>query len=76
MRQYFKNPLEHFALPCECIACSKGLFSHLGMPLDAYKEISALPLHIPQPPPAIGLPGDLHYVNLEEAMQMKFTAEH
>ena len=35
MRQYFKNPLEYVALPFECIACSKGLFSPSGMPLDA-----------------------------------------
>jgi len=25
--QYFKLPLEHDTLPCERIACSKGLFS-------------------------------------------------
>jgi hypothetical protein len=68
--------LEHVTLPCECIACSEGLFSPLGMPLSAYKEISALPLPIPQPPPATGLPGDLHYMTLDEAMKMPFTAEH
>jgi hypothetical protein len=42
MHQYFKNALEHVDLLCEFIACSKGLFSHLGMPSDAYKEIFAL----------------------------------
>jgi hypothetical protein len=25
--QHFKVPLEHVTLPCECIACSEGLFS-------------------------------------------------
>ncbi len=46
------------------------------MPLDAYKNIYALPLHIPQPPPTIRQPGDLYYMSLEEAMRIPFTAEH
>jgi hypothetical protein len=44
------------------------------MPLEAYKEISALSL--PIPPPTTGPPGYLHYITLEEAMLMPFTAEH
>jgi len=76
MRQYFKLPLEHVTFLCDCIACARGLFSPLGMPLDAYKEISILPLHIPQPPPSTGMPGDLHYMTLEEARMMPFTAEY
>jgi len=76
MRQYLKLPLDHVTLPCDCIACSEGLFSPLIMPLDAYKEISALPLPIPKPPPATGLPGDLHYTSLADAMNMPFTAKH
>jgi hypothetical protein len=58
------------------MTCKADNSSPLTMPLDAYKEIVALPLPIPQPPPATGLPGDLHYVILEEAMKMLFTAEH
>ena len=46
------------------------------MPLSAYKEIFALPLPIPQPPPTTGSPGDLHYTTLEKAMQKPFNAEH
>jgi len=76
MRQYIKMPLEHVTLPCECTACSRGLISPLTMTLTAYCEISALPLQIPQPPQANGLPGHLHYMSLEEAMKMPFTAEH
>ena len=52
MRQFFKLPLGHVTLPCECIACCEGLFSPLGMPLEAYKEIFALPLPIPKSPPS------------------------
>ena len=76
MRQNFKLPLEHVTLPCECIVCSEGLFSPLRMPLDAYMEIYALPLPIPKPPPATGLPGDLHYTSLADAMKMPFTVKH
>ena len=76
MRQYFKLPLDHVTFPCDCIACSKGLFSPLAMPLNAYKEISGIPLPIPKPPPTTGPLGDLRYMTLEEAMQRPFTAEH
>ena len=68
MRQYFKMTLEHVTFLCGCIAYSRGLFSPLTMPLNAYREIYALPLPIPQPPPTSGLLGDLHYTSLEEAI--------
>ena len=53
-----------------------GLFYPLTMPLGAYKEMSALPLPISQPPLAIGLSGDLHCMSLEEAMKMPFPVVH
>ncbi len=58
------------------MTCKADNSSHLTMALDAYKEIAALPLPIPQPPPATSLPVDLHYMSLEEAMKMPFTTEH
>jgi hypothetical protein len=69
-----------FALEKEPVAvdmtCKANNSSPLTMPLDAYKEIAALPLQNPQPPLATGLHGDLHYMSLEEAMKVPFTTEH
>ena len=60
MRKYFKMTLEHATLPCECIACSQGVFSPFTLPLNEYREISALPLPIPQQKSSTSLPSDLH----------------
>ena len=73
MRQLFKIPLE---APCDCMACRKGLFSPLVMPFQAYQEMSALPLPIPQQQASTGTVRDLHYITLEQAMTRQFTAEH
>ena len=62
----------------EMIICKRFMFWELyflGFTWG-YTILTVMSLPIPQPPLATGLPGDLHYMNLEEAMLMQFTAEH
>lgn len=74
MRQFFKRPL---VADCDCVACAKGLFKPLMMPMPEYMRLStdyALPLPIPVA--ADSQSSELHYMPFEEAVGQPFTDQH